>query len=176
MRKLTGSEVRLVQLLGLVLVVIAVLFVVVFYQRNVEALKTRITNLENSKVEADFWLSEKPFWDERRNWLVGKMPILPEDGSATSKFLEDIQQSASAAGVTIESPSLLEPVGGNGIEEHLLRMKANGTLEQFTRWLAAIQRPEKFQAISALNLKSGEPPTVICELQISRYYQQNITQ
>ncbi len=174
MRKLTQSEQRLVQLLGAVLFVVIIVFVIVFYQRQVDSLENRLTTLENDKIEADFWLTEKPFWDERRNWLTSKMPPLPGDGSASSQFLASIQNSANSEGLTIDSQSLLEPVGGTGIEEHLLRMKVSGSLEQFTRWLASIQQPEKFQSVSALNLKSGkEPPNVVCELQVSRFYRQN---
>ena len=174
MRKLTASETRLAQLLGVTLVLVALVFAVVYYQRSVAALDLRIADLENRKVEADFWRGEAPFWERRREWLLRNMPVLPDDGTAASRFLESVQQSASGSGLEISSQSLLEPVAGSEVEEYALRMRVGGSLEQLTRWLAELQRPEKFQAVSALNLKSDkEPPDVVCELQVTRFYLKN---
>lgn len=174
MRRLTPSEVRLVRLLGVVLLLVALVFVIVYYKRSVDSLRLEIADLRNQKAESDFWMDEKPLWDKRAEWMRGNMPVLPGDGSASSAFLEDMQRSARSSGLEIDSQSLLDPVAAGGVEEYALRMRVSGSLESFTRWMASLQDPAKFQAVTALNVKSdAEPPDVVCELQITRFYQQN---
>lgn len=171
MRQLTASEWRLVKLLGIVLLVITATFGIVTYKRMITSLRAEITNLEARKSEADFWMQEKPVWDERRAWMLANMPALPPDGSAASSFLSEIQQSAQSSGLSIASQSLLEPVPGQDFEKIGLRLRVGGKLEQLVRWLTTLQQPEKFQEVSSLNLKSDtEPPAVVCELQVSRFY------
>ncbi len=174
MRKLTANEIRLVKLLGAVLILIAAAFGIVSYKRAVASLKTELAALEVRKSEADFWMDEKPLWDERRSWMLQSMPVLPPDGSAASSFLGEIQQTAQSSGLTITSQSLLEPISEQDFEKIGLRIRVTGTLEQLVRWLVLIQQPEKFQEVSTFNLKSDkEPPAVVCELQVSRFYRKS---
>lgn len=174
MRPLTPSESRLVKLLAAVLALVVVTFGMVAYRRNLASLRTEITALESRKAEADFWMAEKPLWDARRAWIRENMPVLPQDGSAASAFLSDIQAAATSAGLTISSQSLLEPVSSKEIEQIGLRLRVNGTLEQVVRWLAGLQHPEKFQAVTTFSLKSDkEPPAVVCELQMARFYRKD---
>lgn len=172
MRALTPSESRLLNFLGVVVVLLAIVFSVVYYLRTREAIELRIQTLQDELAESEIWLEERDLWERRREWVRAEMPTLPGDGSAASSLLQDMQDSASANGLEIASQSLTEPVDSSLFTEYSVRLKVQGTLEQLVKWLADVQSPDNFHAITAFNLKSDkEPPAVVCELQITRYYQ-----
>jgi hypothetical protein len=52
-----------------------------------------------------------------------------------------------------------------------VKLKLSGNLENVVKWLAELQQPEKFQAVTNFSLKSEEqPPKVSLELDVARWY------
>jgi hypothetical protein len=43
-------------------------------------------------------------------------------------------------------------------------------MEQLVKWLSEIQQPEAFRAVKQLRIKSGEPPEVIADVEVARWY------
>jgi Tfp pilus assembly protein PilO len=171
MRPLNSNEKRLLALFALAILVMANLIGLSYYKRMTTGMQLEQAELNALKMEATVWGSEVELWAARKAWLDENQPRQPLDGTANSALLEMIQQTASAQNVTIMDQSLPEPVDTQFYKEVSVRLRVSATLEQLTRWLAEIQAPESFQAITSFNIRSDkEPPKIICDLQIARWY------
>ncbi len=171
MRALTSSEKRLSLFLGVALFLIANVFLLNAWLQGTKAMRQQRTDLSNLLIEQEIWLEDEAYWTERRQWLDANQPMAAADGSAGTSLLEFVRTSASQHGVQILQQSLAEPNINPDYHEHSVQLRVSANLEGLARWLAEIQKPESFHAITAFNLKSDkEPPTVLCDLQIARWY------
>jgi len=127
--------------------------------------------LKGEKDEADIWLSQKDKWLTRKTWLEKTQPNASQIEAAQSIFFEELQKSARALNLSIAEQGFGEVAETPHFHSVSVRMRVSGSLENATRWLAGLQRPELFQAITNFSLRSEkEPPNVNLDLEIARYY------
>ena len=171
MRSLTEKEKRLTLML-LVAVFLAInLFGLTFLSRKRKALEADLFRLRTEQLEAKNWLGEKDLWLERKKWLDDNQPRLKNGGEANANLLETVQSSAQHQKITIVEQGFMEPANKTHYRQVGVKLKVNGTLEDITRWLANLQQPAKFQAVTTLSLKSdADPSRMKCELQVVRWY------
>ena len=43
-------------------------------------------------------------------------------------------------------------------------------MKSLVKWLAELQQPTAFRAVKQIAVKSGEPPEVIAEVEVARWY------
>jgi hypothetical protein len=43
-------------------------------------------------------------------------------------------------------------------------------MESLVKWLHELQQPKAFRAIKQISIKSGEPPEVVCEIEVARWF------
>lgn len=107
----------------------------------------------------------------RKAWLDEKQPGSQADGQESSKLLEFLQQSARQQNITISNQKLADPRTNTHFREVSVQLEVKGRLDSVSKWLAGLQGPERFQAVTTLTLKSDtEPPKVICNLTVARWY------
>jgi len=171
MRRLSATESRLLGLLLGAGVIVGSLVLISVGKRLHAGMDRELAELRASKVEADVWRQERPLWQERAAWLTANQPKYPVEGNPSSALLQKIQETASAHGLAILEQSLAEPSSGSGYREVAVRVKVGATLEQLTRWLVELQQPALFQAVTSFSIRSDkEPPKIICDAQIARWY------
>lgn len=171
MRPLNANEQRLLALFLGAMFIIATLVGFSFFKKLNASSARQLADLKNQKFEASFWIDEHDLWLQRRVWLDEKQPVQPSGGAANSALLEYLQKSAAARNITILDQSLPEPTDSPYFREVSVKLRVNGKLDSLTPWLAEIQAPDLFQAITSFNIRSDkEPPAVICDLQIARWY------
>lgn len=171
MRPLTASEKRLSIILAIALFLMVNLIVLSFSIRSWQTAKRQITSLQATKVEQDSWLAQKDFWMERNEWLKTHQPAPPASGVGASELLQQIQQSAKSANVRILDQKLPDPTITPDYQEYSVQLRVSGSLEALTKWLTTLQTPEAFIAIPSFDLISDkEPPQVICDLTIAKWY------
>jgi Tfp pilus assembly protein PilO len=170
MRPLTQSERRLIFIfLGLVFIVLNV-FIWVQLSKKRSALLGEISRYRQEQREAGAWLQDKDLWSTRKGWLDEKQPVSQADGQESARLLEALQQSARQQNIIIASQRLVEPRPQEHYLEVAVQLEIKGTFEAVSKWLAGLQDPEKFQAVTSLTLKSdAEPPRVICTLTVARW-------
>ena len=172
MRAFTKLEKTLMIGLAATVFLLANLFGVSALLRQRRALQLDAITLKGSQDDANLWLAQKDKWLTRRDWLDKTLPKASQSDAAQSSFFEELQKSARARNLAIDEQGFGEVSNSPHFQSVSVHMRVTGTLENTTRWLAAIQRPELFQAITSFSLKSEkDPPKVNLELEIARYSQ-----
>src|SRR5271166_202808 len=114
---------------------------------------------------------EKDIWLKRKEWIEKVQPRIHSDQVPQSELLESLTASAKANQLEIDEQSFGEIRSTPNYQSVSVRFKLTGALQNAIKWLAQVQQPELFQAITSFSLKSGnEPPTVSLELEIARWY------
>ena len=174
MRAFTKLEKTLMIGLAATVFLLANLFGVSALIRQRRALMIDAITMRGSQEDANGWLEKKAMWLTRKDWLDKTLPKALQPDAAQSTFFEELQKSARARNLAIDEQGFGEVSNSTHFQSVSVHMRVTGTLENTTRWLAAIQRPELFQAITSFSLKSEkEPPNMNLELQIARYYRPN---
>ena len=171
MRALTNNERRLLLLLGLAFFLVLNVFGFTALAKKMQALNREKAQLVLEQNDAKGWLTRKDLWNKRKEWLTEKQPRSDSSGQDSARLLESLQQGARQQKINITQQRLMEPRSNPDYMEVAVQLEARGALESMLRWVAEIQAPDRFQAITSLTLKSDtEPPKVICNLTIARWY------
>lgn len=171
MRALTAKERNL--LLALVAALFVLLNVVglrAFLNRQA-ALQASIIRLQGQFDEGRAVLAGKEFWQERAAWLEANQPS--DDVTTTdddAKFYEFVEKSAKNAGLSYTRRDAGKSENGASYAEIFDTSQVKGKMEALVKWLAELQQPKDFRAIKEITIKSGEPPEVIAEVEVARWY------
>lgn len=174
MRPLTKLEKNLTIGLAVTIFLLGNMFGVSALLRNKRSMQLESITLKGQQDEADLWLSQKDKWLTRKAWLDKTQPKASQPEAAQSTFFEELQKSARSSSLTIDEQSFGEVSDSTHFQSVSVKMRLTGTLENTVRWLATIQRPELFQAITSFTLKSEkDPPNVNVDMEIAKYYLPN---
>ena len=171
MRALTAKETRLlIGLIGALFVLLNVVGLQAFLNRQ-SALQTNIVQLESQLSEGRAILEERGVWQERAAWLDGNQP--GDDVSTTdddAKFYEFVESSAKSAGLEYTRRDAGNLPSAGPFAEVFDSSQVKGKMESLVKWLNELQQPKAFRAIKQISIKSGEPPEVIAEVEVARWY------
>ena len=171
MRALTAKEKRLlIGLLGALFVLLNVVGLNAFLNRQRD-LQAGIVRLQGELAEGRAILEEKSVWQERAAWLDTNQP--GDDTTTTdddAKFYEFVETSAKNAGLTYTRRDAGQRPSDSTYAEVVDSSQVKGKMESLVKWLNELQQPEAFRAIKQISVKSGEPPEVIAEVEVARWY------
>jgi hypothetical protein len=171
LRKLSKNERRLLFMFGLALFVMANFYGISYLVDTESALNQRLGELEATAKTNQIWLREKQFWLTRKQWIDHQQPRVNASQVPQSELLQALTASAQANQLVIQEQSFAELKNTANYESVAVKLKLAGDLENVVKWLAELQQPEKFQAITNFSLKSEEqPPKVNLELEVARWY------
>ena len=169
MRALTSKEKRLLFfLLGALFLLLNVVALKTFLDRRA-LLQANIASLEGQLVADRAVLGQKDYWAERAQWLDGNMQ--PDDVTTVdddNRFMEFVESSAKKQGLayTKRGGGLAE-TPGLPYTEVFDASTVKGNMKSVVAWLAELQQPKAFRAIKQLRFKSGEPPEIICDVEVA---------
>jgi len=172
-RPLTKRERNLAIMFGATIFIAANIIGLTALFRKQGELQANLDNLRLQQLQASTWLAEKDTWQQRKQWLDTKQPVLKSAGQANAELLESIASAARQRSITIVDQGFAQPdaVKDAPYQEIAVKLKISGSLEAITRWLVEIQQPSEFQAVPSLSMKVDNDPTkIICELTVARYY------
>ena len=171
MRALTAKEKRLlVGLLGALFVLLNVVGLQALLNRQ-RALQSNIVLLQGELDEGRALLAEKDFWQERAAWLSEHQP--PDDVTTTdddAKFYEFVETSAKNAGLTYTRRDVGQQTVDGAYAEVFDSSQVKGKMESLVKWLNELQQPKAFRAVKQISVKSSEPPEVVAEVEVARWY------
>jgi hypothetical protein len=171
LRKLTKSERRLLIMFGLAVFVMANFYGISYLLDTESELNQRLGELEGTAKTNQIWLREKQFWLTRKQWIEHQQPRVNASEVPQSELLQAMTASAQANQLVIQEQSFAESRNTPNYQSVAVRLKLSGNLENVVKWLAELQQPEKFQAVTSFTLKSEEqPPKVNLELEVARWY------
>lgn len=171
MRQLKPSERRLTLVFAALVFLAANFFALNILTEKKHVLESDIRNLRLEETEAGFWLAQSDLWLRRKAWLGEKQPRLSGTGQESGELLQNLQRTARQQKITISQQTFPEAVPSPYYQEVSVQLEIKGSLEAVTRWIASLQNPEAFTAVTIKNLKSdAEAPNVICSLLVARRY------
>ncbi len=171
MRKLTKSEKRLSIILVVALFATGNFYGLSYLFELMSGLRREIADVRSQERSNDLWLKEKDLWLKRKQWIDTTQPRIRADQVPQSILLESVVTAAKANQLEIQEQSFGENLSTPNYQAVTVRLKLSGGLQNVITWLAQIQQPELFQAITSFSLKSAnDPPTVSLELEIARWY------
>lgn len=171
MRALTAKESKLlIGLVGALFVLLNVVGLQAFLNRQ-SALQTNIVQLESQLSEGRAILEERGVWQERAAWLEENQP--GDDVSTTdddAKFYQFVESSAKSAGLEYTRRDAGNLPSAGPFAEVFDSSQVKGKMESLVTWLNELQQPKAFRAIKQISIKSGEPPEVIAQVEVARWY------
>lgn len=171
MRQLKPSERRLSLIFAGIIFLAVNFFALNQLTEKKHLLESDIRNLRLEETEAGFWLAQSALWQQRKAWLDEKQPKLSGTGQESGELLQNLQKTARQQKITISQQVFPEAVPSPYYHEVSVQLEVKGTLESVTRWIASLQNPDAFLAVTIKNLKSdAEAPNVICSLLVARWY------
>lgn len=169
MRALTSKEKRLLFfLVGALFLLLNVVALKTFLDRR-SLLQANIANLEAQLVQDRAILGQEQYWADHAQWLDDNMQA---DDLTTvdddNRFMEFVESSAKKHGLsyTRRGGGPAEATGLSFTEVYDAST-VKGKMQPLVEWLAELQQPKAFRAIRQLNIKSGEPPEVICDVVVA---------
>lgn len=171
MRALTAKEKHLLMvLLGALFVLVNVIGLKTYLAR-LQGLKSAIVKLQGEAVENRAILDEGGVWLERAAWLDANQPA--DDVATTdddAKFYEFVETSAKNAGLSYQRRDAGTVPHSDVLAEVFDSSQVKGTMEALVKWLVQLQDPAAFRAIKQISIRSGEPPQVLAEVTVARWY------
>lgn len=175
MRALTAKEKRLLMvLLGALFVLVNVIGLNMYLAR-LQGLQSAIVKRQSEAVENRAILEEGGVWLERAAWLDANQPI--DDVATTdddAKFYEFVESSAKNAGLSYQRRDAGTLPHSDVLAEVFDTSQVKGTMEALVKWLVQLQDPAAFRAVKQITIRSGEPPQVLAEVTVARWYRPSI--
>lgn len=135
-------------------------------------LESKLVRLE----EARRWLGEKDYWLARDQWVAETSPPVYRGRQTETDFYQSIQASLAEHHVEIVEQRIQPTQGGQGGVAVGIDLVLNSSLENLTRWLHEIQRPEAFRAFTYFKIKSdGGNSHIRAEVSLRQLHDANAT-
>jgi len=172
MRPLTASEKFLLGLCVAVLALVGMVHAVRDFRARQTVATHQISELGPQLMAAEAAAADAPFWETRQAWLDSVMPAVHDPGKDHSQFLEELQTSARARGLTTGAPVLLKPESAKHAQDFSVTLEVTGPDGAVSRWLAELQSPEKLRIIKYLLLapQSVQPPRMSGTVTIAKLF------
>ncbi|MEY3479471.1 MAG: hypothetical protein RIQ71_246 [Verrucomicrobiota bacterium] len=136
------------------------------------ALQTNIQTLEAELMQSRTVLGQQDYWEERAQWLESNQPT--DDVSTVdddNRFIEFVESTAKQSGLAYtRRGGGPVPSEGRPYAEVFDASTVKGNMKSLVEWISKLQQPKEFRAIKQLRIKSGEPPEVICDIEVARWF------
>ena len=120
--------------------------------------------------EALIDLQKSELWAKRKAWIEANEPTMTEEDSAKADVLS-VLKGARDHHLEILEQSFNDTQHGPSTTQINVQAKIKGPMEGLCQWLADLQKPSSFYAISHFSLKADEDQkSMVCTLQLTRYY------
>jgi len=134
-------------------------------------LELSVRQLQADQKEAEFDLQEQPQWMQRKAWIQEHEPVMGEEGDTKAQVLKFVSDGARDNKLEIEDQSLGNVEHGPAGARVSVTLKIKGSNEGLVRWLADLQKPGSFYAVSITSMQADEDQkSMQCSVQISRYF------
>jgi hypothetical protein len=173
MRPTTSSEKFLLGVLALVVVGGVVFFGGKALTQKQQALDLSLLSLKADQAEAMVDLQNQDLWAQRAAWIKQHEPPFGDEGDTRAQVLNSVVKGARDNHLEILEQNLADVQHGPGGACVNVAIKIKGTMEGLCRWLAALQKPENFYAVSMFSLKADQDQkSMVCTIQVARYFQE----
>ncbi len=158
-------------------VLLAILFVAAnwygykWYAGKMSDLHLSASDLQSEQDAAQIALGELPKWNEKMKWIKDTEPPLTSEGDAKAAVLDFVEKGATAHKLEIVEQSLNDIQKTPAGTRVNVSIKVKGSMQNLVAWLAPLNKPDDFYAITLFSLKADtDQKSFDCTLQIARYF------
>jgi hypothetical protein len=160
---------------------LAVLLAVVFgianwygykwYAGQMTDLRHKVDNLQADQDASATALKEIPQWTARQAWLKANQPAMTNEGDAKAAVLDYVEKGATSNKLEVVEQSLNDIQKTSGGVRVNVSIKVKGSMQNLVAWLAPLQKPDSFYAITLFSLKAdSDQKSFDCTLQVARFF------
>lgn len=136
-------------------------------------LNLHYAELRADKADAQVDLQSLDLWTQRKQWLTEHQPSMGDEGDAKAQLLQFVLKGARDHQLEILEQSLNDVKKTSAGPCVTVSVKVKGSMEGLCRWLAEVQIPQDFYAITSFSLKADQDQkSMICSLQVTRYFKE----
>ena len=136
-------------------------------------LELTYAQLRADQAEAEVDLKESDLWAQRKAWIQENEPVLGNEGDAKAQVSQYVSKGAHDHQLEILDQSLNDVERGPAGTRVNVTVKVKGSMEGLCHWLADLQKPASFYAVSSFSLKADQDmKSYICTLQLARYFKE----
>lgn len=129
--------------------------------------------LRADKAEAEVNLKKQDVWAQRKAWIAQHEPALEgeEANAKATKVLEALHQGILKQHLEVLDQGLNETQQGPSGTRVNVSIRIKGSMKGICDWLADLQKPENFYAVTRFSLKADQDQkSMVCSLQLARYF------
>jgi len=142
-----------------------------WYAGQMEELLVKADNLQADQDAAQQALQEIPTWTARKAWIAKTQPPLGSEGDAKANVLDFVEKGATAHKLEIVEQSLNDMQKTSGGVRINVSIKVKGAMHDLVDWLAPLQKPDEFYAVTLFSLKAdADQKSFDCTLQVARFF------
>lgn len=142
-----------------------------WYAGKMSDLRLNAEDMQADQDTAQLALKEIPYWTKQMAWLKEKQPPLGDEGDAKAAVLDYVEKGATAHKLEIVEQSLNDVQKTAGGTRVSVAIKVKGSMQDLVDWLAPLQKPDDFYAITLFSLKADtDQKSFDCTLQVARYF------
>jgi hypothetical protein len=169
----TKNEKRLLVVLFLVVFAMANFYGYKWFAQKQALLVLTEKKLRADKAEAEVALKKQDIWAQRKAWIAQHEPSLGgKDGNAkAAEVLETIRKEILDKHLEVLDQSPNETQQTPAGARVNISIKIKGPMKGICEWLADLQKPENFYAVTRFSLKADQDQkSMICSLELAQYF------
>jgi hypothetical protein len=142
-----------------------------WYAGQMTDLRHKVDNLQADRDASESALGELPKWNEKMKWIKDTEPPMTNEGDAKAAVLDYVEKGATAHKLEVVEQSLNDVQHTAGGVRVNVSIKVKGSMRDLAEWLAPLQKPDDFYAITLFSLKAdSDLKSFDCTLQVARYF------
>jgi hypothetical protein len=137
------------------------------------SLQLAYLQLKADQAEAKVDLQESDLWAQRKAWIRDHEPALGDEGDSKAQVLNYVVKGAHDNKLEVMEQHLNNVQRGAAGACVTVTVKVKGSMEGLAKWLTDLEKPDQFYAVSSFKLSADQDQkSMICELQIARYFKE----
>jgi hypothetical protein len=142
-----------------------------WYAGQMTDLTHKVNNLQADRDASETALKEIPLWTARQAWLKANQPTMSNEGDAKATVLDYVEKGATSHKLEVVEQSLNDIQKTAGGVRVNVSIKVKGSMQNLVEWLAPLQKPDSFYAITLFSLKAdADQKSFDCTLQVARFF------
>jgi hypothetical protein len=127
--------------------------------------------LRADQAEAEVDLQKQELWSQRKSWIEKNQPVMADEGDTKAQVLGSALKSARDQDLEILEQNLGDVSRGPGGACVNVELRVRGSTAALCRWLAGLEKPASFYAVSKISLKADQDEkSMVCSVQLARYF------
>jgi hypothetical protein len=167
----TKTEKLVLALLALILIGGGSFYGYDWLSKRQAALNLEYAQLRADRAEAEVDLQKESLWAQRKAWIQDHQPVMENEGDTQAQTLQFILKGARDHNLEIVEQNLNDVQRDAAATRVNVSLKVKGSMQGICQWLAELQKPESFYAVSQLSLKADQDQkSMVGTLQLARYF------